>query len=153
MRAVYPLVAALLLAAGTAGCLRTTEFKCMTDADCSASGAVCETTQYCSFTDTECAMGRRYGEFSGMYSNQCVGETSMNDGGVDTPDGTPGGCPGSLVEAISRRGVRSAKRTPGRPTNRSNHASGPRSSSRRPFATLVPISHAVIGETNAAFTD
>ena len=87
----------LVLAGSTAGCLRTTEFKCMTDADCSATGAVCETTNYCSFTDTDCAMGRRYGDLSGPYSNQCVGESSMNDGGVDTPDGTPGSCPSTYA--------------------------------------------------------
>lgn len=96
MRALYALVVAVVAVAGTAGCLRTTEFKCMTDADCTASGAVCEVTHYCSFTDTECAMGRRYGEFSGSYSNQCVGEMSMNDGGVDT-DGVPGGCPATYM--------------------------------------------------------
>ncbi|HEX5063221.1 MAG TPA: C-type lectin domain-containing protein, partial [Kofleriaceae bacterium] len=97
MRAVFSLFALVALAGSSAGCLRTTEFKCTSDADCSASGAVCESTSYCSFTDTDCAMGRRYGELSGPYSNQCVGETSMNDGGIDGPDGGTGNCPATYA--------------------------------------------------------
>jgi hypothetical protein len=75
--------ALLLLAcvAATASCLRQTEFKCITDTDCSSSGAVCESTGYCSFADTQCPDGRRYGELSGSYAGQCVG--GGGDGGVD----------------------------------------------------------------------
>jgi hypothetical protein len=75
--------------------LRQTEFKCLTDTDCNAGGAVCEATGYCSFADSACTMGRRYGDFSGSYSKQCVGEQMMMpDGGPnDTGDGPPGGCP------------------------------------------------------------
>lgn len=100
MRALLGVVALL---ASTAGCLRATEFKCMTDTDCSAGGAVCEPTGYCSFTDSACSMGRRYGDFSGSYSNQCVGEQMMmpdgGDGGGDGPpsDGMPGGCPATYT--------------------------------------------------------
>lgn len=83
----------LAVLAGTAGCLRTTEFKCTTDGDCTATGAVCEPTGYCSFVDPACTDGRRYGEYSGSYANQCVGGMANPDGGVDTPDGSPGGCP------------------------------------------------------------
>lgn len=93
MRALLLLV---VLAGTTAGCLRNTEFKCMIDTDC-GTGAVCEATHYCSFTDMDCAMGRRYGDFSGTYSNQCVGETAMMDGGIDTPDTPPGKCPSTYA--------------------------------------------------------
>jgi hypothetical protein len=94
MRALFALV---LL---TTGCLRQTEFKCMVDGDCSTSGAVCEPNGYCSFVDTNCSMGRRYGDFSGSYSKQCVGEQMMmddggpDDSGIDTP---PGGCPSTYT--------------------------------------------------------
>lgn len=96
-------LAMLALVVASAGCLRTTEFKCAQDTDCSATGAVCEPTGYCSFTDPACAMGRRYGDLSGAYSNQCVGDVTMTDGGIDgitdgaTSDTPPMGCPSSYA--------------------------------------------------------
>jgi hypothetical protein len=94
MRAITSSIALALLAS-SAGCLRSTEFKCATDADCSTSGAVCEGTGYCSFPDDACAMGRRYGDYAGPYSKTCVGDVVITDGGMgdgatDTP---PAGCP------------------------------------------------------------
>jgi hypothetical protein len=80
--------------ASSAGCLRDTEFKCATDADCTGTGGTCESTKYCSFADTECADGRRYGAYSGTYSNQCVGGMMMGDAGTDTGGG---GCPGTFM--------------------------------------------------------
>ena len=97
---------ALVVIASTAGCLRQTEFKCMTDTDCSAGGAVCEGTGYCSFADSSCTMGRRYGDFSGSYSKQCVGEQMMMpDGRPDDSmgDGPPAGCP-STYATLPRSG-------------------------------------------------
>lgn len=79
--------------ATSAGCLRGTEFKCAVNDDCSATDAVCEPTGYCSFSDTECAGGRRYGELSGPLANQCVESTT--DAGVDAP--TTGACPASYT--------------------------------------------------------
>jgi len=91
----------VLLTLLCAGCLRQTEFRCMTDADCTGStGGKCEVTLYCSFADTDCAMGQRYGDFAGTYSNKCVGDVPMIDGGldgVDMGDGPPGGCPASYT--------------------------------------------------------
>jgi hypothetical protein len=80
MRAL--LLFTMVLAA--AGCLRTTEFKCATDSECGTNGA-CESTGYCSFVDQDCASGRRYGDFSGTYSQKCVGDSMLPDGGM--PDG------------------------------------------------------------------
>jgi hypothetical protein len=105
------LIALVLL---TTGCLRQTEFKCMVDGDCSAGGAVCEPNGYCSFTDTNCSMGRRYGDFSGSYSKQCVGEQMMmddggpDDSGIDTP---PAGCP-STYTTLPNAGTHVYKLTP-----------------------------------------
>lgn len=79
------LVFAVALAASSAACLRTTEFHCTSSAECSATGAVCETTGYCSFVDTGCAGGRRYGDLSGPVAGQCVGSSMMADAGVDSP--------------------------------------------------------------------
>lgn len=79
-----------LAAAGGAGCLRSTTFHCDDNTDC--NGGQCETTEgnYCSFADSSCSVsGRRFGDHSGPASNQCVGETTTTDGGIDTPDGTP----------------------------------------------------------------
>lgn len=89
------------VALASAGCLRTTQYRCTSDADCGA-GAVCEATNYCSFADSACPDGRRYGEFSGDYANRCVGDLPPGtDGGVDmmtTPDMLGDACPSSYMQ-------------------------------------------------------
>jgi hypothetical protein len=77
-----------------AGCLRETQFQCSTSADCGANGT-CEAVGFCSFADPACPDGRRFGELSGPHAGQCVGTTTVGDGGVDTPtgDGSQAGCP------------------------------------------------------------
>ncbi len=75
----------LLLLALT-GCLRNAAYPCNQESDCLRSDeqGVCEPTGFCSFADTTCPDGRRYGDLSGNFAGQCVaGETS--DGGVDMP--------------------------------------------------------------------
>lgn len=60
-------------AAITAGCLRTTEFKCLQDADCGASGT-CEPIGYCSVPDAKCQdTGRSFGDSAGQgLASTCV---------------------------------------------------------------------------------
>lgn len=96
-----------LIAGASAGCLRKTEYKCTDSTQCGAGGQ-CEDIGFCSFADTSCDSGRKYGEFSGStYSDQCVGGTGPNvDGGVDgmltdgmTEDGMVGNCPSSYTGA------------------------------------------------------
>jgi hypothetical protein len=89
----------LVVVVSSAACLRPTEFKCMNDTDCSASGAVCESTGYCSFADPNCVGGRRYGDFSGSAAGTCVGSIDI-DAGVDArPDGPMGmGCPTNYMQ-------------------------------------------------------
>ena len=87
-----------LILIANVGCLRSTEFKCQTADQCSATDGACETNGYCSFPDSMCSSGRRYGEFSGSLSNKCVGdEMPLIDGSMgDTPMGDvpPGNCAG-----------------------------------------------------------
>lgn len=69
----------LLLAFATAGCLRTTEYRCQDDTACGAGG-VCESSGYCSTIDTDCTSGRRYGEAAGTLSGTCTsGGNNMQD--------------------------------------------------------------------------
>lgn len=96
MRATGVLAVVLAGAAGIgaagAGCLRSTQFRCAEDSDCARGGAIgrCESVGYCSFDDASCDGGRRYGELSGPYAGQCIGDTTpMDDAGVDAPDATP----------------------------------------------------------------
>jgi hypothetical protein len=94
------IVAAILGGAlSSTACLRSTQYRCTEDSQC-GSGGVCEPSQFCSFADSACAGGRRYGEFSGSVANQCVDETNTEiDAGVDGPpgDGQNGGCPADYV--------------------------------------------------------
>jgi hypothetical protein len=89
-----------IVVAGSAGCLRTTEFKCQANGDCSSSDGVCESTGYCSFTDSMCTGGRRYGDFSGSYSGKCIGDSTLPDGGMPDgkmPDVPAGQCPATYA--------------------------------------------------------
>jgi hypothetical protein len=58
--------------ASSAGCLRSTNFQCASDTECGAGGQ-CESDKFCSFADSACSGGRRYGDNSGPNSGECVG--------------------------------------------------------------------------------
>ncbi len=68
-----------------AGCTTSpSSFECSNDADCGNDGR-CEPTGFCSFPDTGCASGYRYGDLAESLSNQCViddgtGSTSVDPG-------------------------------------------------------------------------
>lgn len=94
----------LVLCASTGACLRSTEFHCALDTDCSNAGGKCETTNFCSFPDTECASGRRYGDFAGSLSKACV---AAADGGIDAFVG----CPSDYV-TVTGGGTHVYKRVP-----------------------------------------
>lgn len=84
-------------AALTAGCLRTTAFRCERNAECGAAG-VCEAVGYCSVPDMQCeGTGRSYSDSAGpSLASTCVpGSGPGLDAGVDAPiDGRPpAGCP------------------------------------------------------------
>jgi hypothetical protein len=88
----------LIAAAASAGCLRSTQFKCSQDTDCGATG-VCEAVGYCSFPSSACAdSGRSFGDSAGQgLSNTCVPGDINNpgpDAGIDAPIDTMNvGCP------------------------------------------------------------
>ncbi len=99
MYAVRALVLMCGAAAALAGCLRSTTFRCETSADC--TGGTCEPIGFCSFADSSCTSGSRFGELSGSAANQCVDDTLV-DAGLDAPanqDALPDapGCPASYV--------------------------------------------------------
>jgi hypothetical protein len=48
---------------------------------------VCESVGYCSFPDSTCAGGRRYGDYSGKLAGQCIGGDAKKDAAPDTPPG------------------------------------------------------------------
>jgi len=65
----------LVLAAPALGCDWTATFACETREDCidGRAGGVCEPDGHCSFADTECESGRRYGEHSPPgFAGTCV---------------------------------------------------------------------------------
>jgi hypothetical protein len=66
----------------SAGCLRSTQFKCAQDTDCGASG-VCEAVGYCSFPSSSCpGSGRSFGDSAGQgLAGTCV--SGNNPPGVD----------------------------------------------------------------------
>lgn len=91
MRAAFLLLPLSLSAA----CLRPTEYQCQSNNQCTPAG-VCQTEfGYCSFSDSECTSGQRFGASAGPYANQCVGEQAGADGGIDAPmtDAPNAACP------------------------------------------------------------
>jgi hypothetical protein len=97
MRAVAFAIAAALAAAPAAGCLRSSTFTCETDPEC--SGGTCEADHYCSFNDSTCPSGRRYGDQSGPVANECVGGNPDIDGPPGQPDGPPGQPDAPMIDA------------------------------------------------------
>jgi hypothetical protein len=77
---------AALLSVGLASCLRSTQFRCSDDTGClhGATQGRCEATGYCSFPDTRCESGQRFGE-SGPGAGQCVDPEPEIDAGPDAP--------------------------------------------------------------------
>ncbi|HZS36616.1 MAG TPA: Hint domain-containing protein [Polyangia bacterium] len=78
--------ALFLLLCACAGCDVGDTFHCTATAQCMNGGqhGFCEITGYCSFVDTHCAGGRRYGQFAGdSLAGACVGSTDLASGGVD----------------------------------------------------------------------
>ena len=90
--------------AGTGACSQvTSDFSCLTDADCTdADGTLgrCEVDQRCSYADTSCTSGYRYGDLAGQESNACTGDT----GGPGTGSGS--GITSECVVSEVRSGVR-----------------------------------------------
>jgi hypothetical protein len=91
-----------------AGCLRSTEYHCMDSTQC--SGGVCQPIGFCSFADTTCSTGQRFGDSAGGYANACVGDGT--DAGVTDsmgsdslpPDTGGGGCPASYAAVNGGQG-------------------------------------------------
>ncbi len=101
MRIAIALAATLLVS-----CLPKSEYHCATSADCGSQGT-CESVGVCSFPDPSCPSSQRFGEASGSYANQCVGDLGPIDAGVDgsgpidAVDGAPVGCPGTYTTISS----------------------------------------------------
>jgi hypothetical protein len=85
---IVVVLSGVVVLAGLAGsCLRDTSYKCTTNDQCGADG-VCEQSVggYCSFIDSNCSSGRKFGTQAGSYAGQCVGGQGGGDGGIiDTP--------------------------------------------------------------------
>jgi hypothetical protein len=81
----------VLIAIASAGCLRSTTFKCEESTECGAGGQ-CEADGLCSVASSSCPSGRAYGPSSGSKSGDCVGDTGI-DGGNEMPGEGGGGEP------------------------------------------------------------
>lgn len=97
------------VAAGAAGCLRSTEYRCSASSEC-GTGGTCESIGFCSFPDGTCTSGERFSDSAGALANQCTGTTG--DGGpIDSPlidssiDSPPAGCPGTYATITGGQGT------------------------------------------------
>lgn len=96
---------AIVLGAG-ASCIKPGVFECEVDSQCARGdvAGTCEPTGACSFPDSRCSSGKRYGSLSGAQSDRCVGADSEIDAGIpdadrpiaDAPPDAPS-CPASYM--------------------------------------------------------
>ncbi len=99
------------LALGSSACLRGTEYRCSTNTECGAGGT-CESVGFCSFPDTGCTSGERFGDSAGALANQCTGAAGIDGGPIDSPpidaamiDSPPTGCPGNYATIAGGQGT------------------------------------------------
>jgi hypothetical protein len=111
MRAAFLLLPLSLSAA----CLRPTEYQCTANSQCTPAG-VCQTdVGYCSFSDSACESGQRFGASAGPHANQCVGEQAGVDAGIDAPmtDAPPAACPADYAPMTGGNANHVYKKAPG----------------------------------------
>ena len=109
----WRLVLALLTASACAPDLPRS-YTCVASSQCVLGGVagVCEPTGACSFPDTGCSGGRRYGDLGPpALAGTCIGTASGSDGGSD---GSDGGTDGSMGTVTAR--VATSTRPAGAPT-------------------------------------
>lgn len=89
-----------------AGCTSAGSFACQDDTDC-GEGA-CEATGYCSFPDTACETGRRYGDLaeSGL-AGQCVSLDAETETGATSTTEASSGTAGSSMPTTLEPGTSS----------------------------------------------
>lgn len=97
LRLLVTVVSSFVVASALAGCLRSTQFRCDVDTDCTGgTGGRCEPEGFCSFFDSSCSgTQQRFADSAGSLSNTCVGGDPGVDGGVDAPDAPGDGPPAS----------------------------------------------------------
>ena len=83
---------ALALFAALAACGPNLAFQCAQDGDCTESGmaGVCQPSGFCSFSDTSCPTGQRYGDWAGDLSGACVDAIGGGPDAFSPPDAPPG---------------------------------------------------------------
>jgi hypothetical protein len=94
-------IAAGMIGVSLPGC-EVGEFTCQSDVQCVGAGAspgVCQPDGYCSFPDTDCPTGQRYGEHSGPGAGQCVGEDATGSTGAASNGGPTGQDSGPGVDS------------------------------------------------------
>jgi hypothetical protein len=92
------LACAVLLAGCLGGCLRSTEFHCIDSTQC--GGGTCQPVGFCSFDDSGCTSGQRFGESAGSFAGQCADGGGMDagvDAEVDAPIDMAPACPASYA--------------------------------------------------------
>ncbi len=91
------------MALGLVGCPPSDSFICQTDAQCVHDGntGTCQPNSYCSFPDSDCPSGERYGDHAADFSGRCVVDRGETDGVGDTDASTAGVTTGSGTSTTS----------------------------------------------------
>lgn len=91
MRRLDTIAAAALVVAG-GSCRLQQSFRCQADDNCTEGVAAgyCELSGFCSFDDTDCESGRRYGEYAASeLAGTCVNPSAEGTQGTQGTQGTP----------------------------------------------------------------
>src|SRR5262245_32975510 len=88
MRPMATWLAAIVAVLTVTGCKYGADsFACTSNVSC-GTGGTCQPNSLCSFSDTSCTSGQRYGDLAGTASRQCVGELPI-DASIDMPPPPP----------------------------------------------------------------
>ena len=98
---------AIALGLALVACVDSPGFQCLESAQCQSGNAVgtCEATGFCSFVDSSCGSGRRYGGAAGSLSDRCtdaVGDADASllvDGDVDGGVAIDGGAGDAMTSS------------------------------------------------------
>ena len=125
-------------------CGQSEAFVCDNDAQCVAGNGIgrCEDDHRCSYPDEDCASGRRYGQYAGDKSGQCVAPDVADTGGATTTDAS------SSSSAATTTTTTSSTTTSA--TTSGGDTSGSSSESTTGTAATTPLGHWPLDEGQGA---
>lgn len=133
-----------------AACMQNQTFVCDNDAQCVAGNGVgqCEADQRCSYPDEDCESGRRYGEWAGAHSGQCVAPDLASTG--SSSSGAVAETSTSVTTTITTTATTTSMDSSTSGGDPTTSTSGAASSESTGNMSIVPLGHWPLDEGRGA---